>query len=125
MSPQVPAPQKGLRRVVSAFHNSLAGFISVWREPAFRQEAVLAVVLLPASFWVGQSWLETAMLCTLVVLVLVTEILNTAIEAVVDRIGPEWNTYSKAAKDLGSAAVLLCLLLCSSVWAWALWERLA
>ena len=133
MPPQPPAstpanPQKartGLSRVWHAGLYSLAGLRAGWRETAFRQEALLAIVLLPLAFWVGRGWTEVALLAASVVLVLIVELLNTAIESVVDRIGPEWNTYSKAAKDLGSAAVLLCLLLCSSVWAWALWERLA
>lgn len=125
MTQQVPAPKTGLKRLVAAFHNSLAGFASVWNEAAFRQEALFAIFMIPAAFWVGQNWLEAAVLCALVTLVLITEILNTAIEAVVDRTGLEWNTYSKAAKDMGSAAVLLSLTLCTGVWGWAIWERLA
>lgn len=118
------APPTGLTRVVRAARNSYEGLLTAWREPAFRQETVLAIVLVPAAFWVGRNWLETAFLIALVVLVLVVEILNSAIEAVVDRIGPEWHTLSKNAKDLGSAAVLLSLALCLLVWAWALGVRL-
>ena len=66
-------------------------------------------------------WMETAMLIAVVVLVMVTELLNTAVEAAIDRIGTEWHTISKRAKDLGSAAVLLSLLLCGGVWLAALW----
>lgn len=102
----------------------MAGFAAVWQEPAFRQESALALVLVPAAFWVGQSWVEVALLCALVLLVLVVEILNSAIEAVVDRVGPEWHALSKSAKDMGSAAVLLSLLLCALVWGWAIYERL-
>lgn len=101
----------------------MAGFAQVWQEAAFRQEAIAAIVLIPASFWVGRGWLETAFLSALVVLVLVTEILNSAIEAVVDRFGPEWNEYAKAAKDMGSAAVLLALVLCTIVWCCAIYAR--
>lgn len=125
MQPKHTKPASGLRRLINAFRNSMAGFSAAWHEAAFRQEAILAIILIPAAFWVGQNWLETALLCSLVILVMVTEILNSAIEAVVDRFGPEWNSYSKAAKDMGSAAVLLSLLLCASVWAWAIWERLS
>ncbi|RMX07660.1 diacylglycerol kinase [Corticibacter populi] len=116
--------KRGLARLVSAFRNSMAGFAAVWQEPAFRQESALALVLVPAAFWVGQSWVEVALLCALVLLVLVVEILNSAIEAVVDRVGPEWHALSKSAKDMGSAAVLLSLLLCALVWGWAIYERL-
>jgi diacylglycerol kinase (ATP) len=65
--------------------------------------------------------METAMLIAVVVFVMVTELLNTAVEAAIDRIGPEWHAISKRAKDLGSAAVLLSLLLCGGVWLAALW----
>jgi diacylglycerol kinase (ATP) len=82
----------------------------------------LALVLVPAAFWLGQSWTETVLLLSVTVLVLVTELLNTAVEAVVDRIGPEWHAQSKRAKDIGSAAVLLALLLCGGVWLSALWR---
>lgn len=72
--------------------------------------------------WVhAENNLETAMLIAVVVFVMVTELLNTAIEAAIDRIGPEWHAISKRAKDLGSAAVLLSLLLCGGVWLAALW----
>lgn len=119
----VPTPKKGFARLVAAFKNSMAGFHEVWHEAAFRQECIAAVVLIPASFWIGQTWLETAFLSALVIFVLVTEILNSAIEAVVDRFGPEWNQYAKAAKDMGSAAVLLALVLCSITWCYAIYAR--
>lgn len=120
-----PPPKTGLARLVSAFRNSLSGFAFAWKEAAFRQECVMALALVPAAFWVGQGWVETALLISLVVLVMAVEILNSAIEAVVDRFGPDWNIYAKAAKDMGSAAVLLCLVLCGAIWAWALWRKLA
>lgn len=123
MTKIVPPPKHGLARITAAFTNSMAGFAQAWQEAAFRQEAIAAVVLIPASFWVGRGWLETAFLSALVVLVLVTEILNSAVEAVVDRFGPEWNEYAKAAKDMGSAAVLLALVLCIAVWAFAIYAR--
>ncbi len=119
-------PQKsrtGLSRMWHATGYSLAGLRSGWQETAFRQEAVAAMVLVPAAFWVGSGWIERAVLVGTVVLVLVVELLNTGIETAIDRIGPEWHTLSKRAKDMGSAAVLLSLLLCAGTWAGALYQR--
>ena len=119
-------PQKarrGLDRVVHAGLISLAGLRTGWGETAFRQEAIAAVVLLPTAFWLGRGWVEVALLSACVMLVLVVELLNTGIEAAIDRVGPEWHALSKKAKDVGSAAVLLSLLLCGGVWAAALWQR--
>jgi diacylglycerol kinase (ATP) len=87
-----------------------------WGETAFRQEAMAAVVLLPTAFWLGQGWVETALLAGSVLLVMIVELLNTGIESAIDRIGPEWHDLSKRAKDMGSAAVLLSLLLCGGIW---------
>jgi diacylglycerol kinase (ATP) len=75
----------------------------------------------PSAFVIGTNWMETAVLIAVVVFVMVTELLNTAVESAIDRIGPEWHAISKRAKDLGSAAVLLSLLLCGGVWLAALW----
>jgi diacylglycerol kinase (ATP) len=77
-------------------------------------------VLLPLAFWLGRSWVETALLAGSVLLVLIVELLNTGIETAIDRIGPEWHDLSKRAKDMGSAAVLLSLLLCGGIWVAAL-----
>ena len=115
----------GLSRMAHAFGYSLAGLRAGWGETAFRQEAMAALVLLPAAFWLGQTWLEIALLCASVVLVMVVELLNTGIETAIDRIGPEWHDLSKRAKDMGSAAVLLSLLLCGGIWLAALWARFA
>jgi diacylglycerol kinase (ATP) len=79
--------------------------------------------LLPAAFWLGRSWMEMVLLAGSVMLVLIVELLNTSIEAAIDRIGPEWHDLSKRAKDMGSAAVLLSLLLCAGTWALALFHR--
>ena len=81
------------------------------------------MVLVPLSFWLGQSWVEVALLAGSVVIVMIVELLNTGIETAIDRIGPEWHDLSKRAKDMGSAAVLLSLLLCISIWAAALFQR--
>ena len=121
-----PHPHKqrtGLNRLWHATGYSLAGLRAGWREKAFRQEVLLAAVLLPLACWLGRGWVETALLTASVVLVLITELLNSGIEAAIDRIGPELHDLSKRAKDMGSAAVLLSLLLCGAVWAAALFQR--
>ena len=121
MPTSVPNTCTGLSRVLHAFTYSIDGLKTGWGEPAFRQEAILAIPLVPLAFVIGANWMETAMLIAVVVFVMVTELLNTAVEAAIDRIGPEWHAISKRAKDLGSAAVLLSLLLCGGVWLAALW----
>ncbi|MEN9619156.1 MAG: hypothetical protein RL406_1393 [Pseudomonadota bacterium] len=113
-------PQKhrtGLNRIWHAFGYSLSGLKAAWHEKAFRQEAIASFVLIPLAFYVGQTWQETALLAGTAVLVMVVELLNTGIESAIDRIGPEWHELAKRAKDTGSAAVLLSLLLCIAVWA--------
>ena len=117
--------RRGLSRVWHAALISLNGLRAAWGEPAFRQEAILAIVLVPLAFWLGRNWVETAALAGSVVLVMIVELLNTAVEAAIDRIGPEWHDLSKRAKDTGSAAVLLALLLAGGIWAAALWHRFA
>ena len=116
--------RKGLNRVLHAAGYSLAGLRAGWGETAFRQEAIASFFLLPAAFWLGTNWVETALLAASVVLVMVVELLNTAVETAIDRIGPEWHDLSKRAKDMGSAAVLLSLLVCAGIWAAALYHRL-
>ena len=81
------------------------------------------MLLLPMSVWLGRTWVEVALLAGSVIAVLVVELLNTAIEATVDRIGPEWHDLSKQAKDMGSAAVLLSLLAAAGIWGAAVWNR--
>ena len=116
----------GLNRVVHALRFSLQGLASALRhESAFRQESALALLMLPAAFWLGRHWMEVALLAGSVLLVLVVELLNSAVEAVVDRVSLELHPLAKLAKDYGSAAVLLSLLGCGAVWAAALWQRLA
>lgn len=128
--PQPPAPhhphkqRSGLNRLWHATGYSIAGLRAGWGEKAFRQELCLAAVLLPLAFWLGDGWVETALLGGAVVLVLITELLNSGIEAAIDRIGPELHDLSRRAKDMGSAAVLLSLLLCGAIWAAALYQRL-
>lgn len=117
--------RKGLTRVWYAAGYSVAGLRAGWNETAFRQEAIAAVVLLPLSFWLGSSWTEVALLAGSVLALMVVELLNTAIETAIDRIGPEWHDLSKRAKDMGSAAVLLSLIFCAGVWLAALFNHLA
>ena len=128
MTPTPVNPQKlrkGLSRIWHAGTFSLAGLRAGWGETAFRQEALAAIILLPAAFWLGQGWVEIALLVASVVWVLVVELLNTAVESAIDRIGPEWHDLSKRAKDIGSAAVLLSLILSIGIWAAAAFHRFA
>ena len=113
----------GLHRLWHATRYSLDGLRAGWGEAAFRQEASAALVLLPLSVWLGRGWTEVALLAGSVVLLMVVELLNSGIEAAIDRIGPEWHALSKRAKDMGSAAVLLSLLLCVGIWASAIYQR--
>jgi diacylglycerol kinase (ATP) len=119
-------PQKtrrGLTRIWYAAGYSIAGLKTAWAEPAFRLEAVMALVLVPLAFWVGKSWIEVSLLAGSVLAVLVVETLNTAIETTVDRVGRELNELSKVAKDLGSAAVFLSLAGCCAVWFAGIYHR--
>ena len=126
-SHRAPAnPQKarsGLNRIWHATGYSIAGLRAGWNEKAFRQEALAAVVLVPLSFWLGHGWVEVALLAGSVVIVMIVELLNTGIETAIDRIGLEWHDLSKRAKDMGSAAVLLSLLLCIGIWSAAILQR--
>lgn len=116
----------GIDRVLHAAGYSLEGLRAAYRnESAFRQEFWLAVVMLPLALWLGRSWVEVALLAGSVLLVLIVELLNSAVEATVDRVSFELHDLSKRAKDLGSAAVMLALLLAAGIWAAALWQRFA
>jgi len=107
----------GLKRLFSAFQFSRNGlYRAVKNEAAFRQEAILALVLLPLALVLGDNGLERAMLIASVLMVLIVELLNTGIEAVVDRIGNEYHDLAGYAKDAGSAAVLIGLVQLVVVW---------
>ncbi len=109
--------QTGLRRIYDATVYSVAGLTAAWRhEAAFRQECIAVVALLPLAFWLGRNPAEDAVLIASLCIVILTELLNSAIEALTDRIGKERHELSGRAKDLGSAAVMLSLLLVLSVW---------
>jgi diacylglycerol kinase (ATP) len=119
-------PQKsrtGFNRVWHATGYSMAGLKAGWEETAFRQEALASVALIPLAFWLGRNWVETALLAGSILIVMIVELLNTGIETAIDRIGPEWHDLSKRAKDMGSAAVLLSLLLAGSIWCMAFFQR--
>lgn len=108
----------GLQRVWNAFHYSMAGLRAAFTcEDAFRQEAILAAILIPTSFFLPVSGIGRALMIASVLLVLIVELLNSAIEAVVDRVSLDRHHLSKRAKDIGSAAVLLALINVVSVWA--------
>jgi len=110
--------KRGLVRIVHAFFNSLAGLADAWRhESAFRQEILLAAILVPIACWVPVTHVERALLIGSVLLVLIVELLNSSIEAAIDRISFEHHSLSKRAKDIGSAAVFVSLLLLAVVWA--------
>jgi diacylglycerol kinase (ATP) len=118
-------PQKlrtGFDRLWHATGYSLAGLRAGWDEAAFRLEACLSVFMVPLAFWIGRSWVEVALLAGSVLLLMIVELLNTAIEAAVDRIGPEWHDLSKRAKDMGSAAVFIASLLAAGIWGAGLWH---
>lgn len=120
------AGNTGFKRIVNATFFSLAGLHAAWRnEAAFRQECALAIVLTPLGLWVGQTAAERAMLIGSCWLVLVVELLNSAIEAVVDRVGTDHHQLSGRAKDLGSAGVFVSLALTGLVWGLILWDRFA
>lgn len=113
--------RSGFDRMVHALGHSASGLrMAYGSESAFRQEVWAALVLLPCAFWLGKTWVEVALLAGSVLLVLVVELLNTGIEAVVDRVSYDWHELSKRAKDIGSAAVLLSLLSFAGIWAAAL-----
>jgi diacylglycerol kinase (ATP) len=107
----------GITRIYAALFNSLAGFRAAWRnEQAFRQECLLLFIGAPLGLWLGRTGIERALLVGVLFLVLIVELLNSAVEATVDRIGPERHELSGRAKDIGSAAVFASLALAGAVW---------
>ena len=117
---QEESPYKGktgLKRLFNAFFYSLDGFRAAFKhEDAFRQEALLALVAVPLALWLGKTGVERALMIASVLLVLIVELLNSAIEAAVDRISLEHHHLIKRAKDMGSAAVLVSLINAAVVW---------
>ncbi len=107
----------GLPRVIDAFRYSCQGFIAAWRnEAAFREECLLLLILIPLAYWLGASSLERVLLIVPGFLILIVELLNSAIEAVVDRIGEEHHVLAGRAKDMGSAAVFVAFVYMGISW---------
>lgn len=121
----MPKPGKtGLVRLFDAFGYSIKGFRAAWQnEAAFRQEVLLAAVLIPGSFFLAANAIHLALLIGSVLVVLITELLNSAIEAIVDKTTPEIHELAGRAKDMGSAAVLVSLIGCSAIWLFIALER--
>ncbi|MFO1227161.1 diacylglycerol kinase [Roseateles sp.] len=115
----------GLDRIIHAAGYSWSGLKAAYLgESAFRQEVWLCVVATPLAFWLGRGWVQISLLLGSLVAVLVVELLNSAVEAVVDRVSFELHDLSKRAKDIASAAVLLSLLFAAGVWGAAAWQHL-
>jgi len=114
----------GFRHLLNSTRFSLQGLTTAARnESAFRQELALFIILLPAAFWLAQTPVTWAMLVAVNLLVLMAELMNSAIEACIDRIGPEQHPLSGNAKDMGSAAVMLALTIAFLVWSSVIVER--
>jgi diacylglycerol kinase (ATP) len=117
-------PSIGLKRLINATLFSLAGLKAAWRnEEAFRLECLAAIVMTPTAFWLGRTAVERALLVGTCWLVLIVELLNSAVESAVDRVGTDHHTLSGRAKDLGSAAVFVSLMLTLLVWVLVIVER--
>jgi len=115
---------QGITRLIRAFGWSLAGLRAAFvGEAAFRQEVTVALVMAPVAVWLGQSGVERALLVGSLLLVLLAELLNSAVEAVVDRVGEEFHPLSGRAKDIGSAAVFVSLVNAGAVWFFVLFDR--
>ena len=118
------AGNTGFRRILNAAFFSFAGIKTAWQnEAAFRQECLLCVVLIPAGVWLGQNAVERALLIGSCLIVLIVELLNTAVEFVVDRVGTDHHRLSGQAKDLGSAAVFMSLVLVVVIWVLIGWSH--
>ena len=119
-----PTPT-GIARLIAAFRNSKAGFRDIWqREEAFRLEVIGLAVSCPVALWLASSLGQFALLIGSILILIIVEVLNSAIEATIDRIGPERHELSRIAKDLGSLAVLLTCLFPLAIWASVILARL-
>ena len=113
-----------MRRILNAFHYTFAGFKAAWiNEAAFREEIIIAIFVAPLGLWLGNSGTQRAILVGIYFLIPLAELLNSAIEAIVDRMGPERNELSGRAKDLGSAAVFLSICIALIVWMIIAYDR--
>lgn len=116
--------RRGLVRIYHAFIYSMQGFSHAWKhEAAFRQEVALAVVLVPAAFFVAQTHIELILMLATVALILMAELINSAIEAAIDRMSHEYHELSGRAKDLGSALVLVAMIICAMTWGIIIYEH--
>ena len=116
----------GLARLIAATGYSLKGLKASWQhETAFRQEVALIIVMFPASFFVAKTTIQWLLLISPLFLLLMVELLNSAVEAIVDRIGPEHHELSGRAKDIASAPVMLCLFLIAISWGAIAWTNFA
>ena len=115
----------GLDRVIHAAGYSWAGLKAAYTgESAFRQETWLCIIAAPLAFWLAKTWEQAALLLGSLLVVLIVELLNSAIEAVVDRVSFERHELSKRAKDIASAAVLMALVLAAGIWGSAIWQHI-
>jgi len=120
-----PQTKQGIARIINAFKYSRNGLLACYRnEEAFRQESIMFIILLPVIILIPVAPVLKLFLFTANSLVLIVELLNSAIEAVVDKVSPEFHTLAERAKDMGSAAVLLSLILAGVVWAAAVFDLL-
>lgn len=118
------SPYTGIKRILFAGQNSINGLVATYREEeAFRQEVWLFLVLTPVAFWLGKTAWDIAMLLGVIIFVMIVELLNSALETAVDRIGEEFHELSGRAKDQASAAVLLSFVIAIGVWVGFLLER--
>ena len=115
---------KGINHVFKAFGYSMKGLRAAWQfEEAFRLELFAMIIMLPAALWLGGNGVERALLVGSLLLVLIIELINSAIEAVVDRVSIEHHTLAGRAKDIGSAAVFMALMNVTAVWGFILYDR--
>ncbi len=114
----------GFTRIIKAFGFSMQGLGASWKhESAFRQETMLAIILLPLAFWLARTTAELMILLMTLFIVVITEVLNSAVEAVVDRVSEDHHKLAGRAKDMGSAAVFLSLTMAAIVWGVLLFDR--
>ena len=113
-----------IAHILNAVIWSMAGIKAAWKnEQAFRWEAAIVLLMMPVGLWLGRTAVEWALLIASAMSILITELLNSAVEAVVDRIGPERHELSKRAKDLGSAAAFISMITAAVVWGLIAYER--
>ncbi len=118
--------KQGLTRLFNALGYSRDGLAAAWKhEAAFREEVLLLLLAVPLALYFGQDGLARALLIGSILLVLIVEVLNSGLEAIVDKASPEKHELAKRAKDMGSAAVLLALINAAVVWACVLWPGTA